>query len=108
VLSVQRYRQIMNGSSGRGRVVTLMPDHGHPWPLWEEGAAHPDDYDLSAGLRSELASWYDDWSQHFNYKKGWDDADMGVAWSARGSDIESRLSAELFGVAEVAYSGQPW
>jgi len=92
--------------NGDLRTIRFYPDHGNPWPLWEDDLENPtptpDVYGLSDLLMTELRDWYDAWESGFRFDAGWADTSTGRAWLARGDAIADRLEFEVWDFAEVS------
>lgn len=91
--------------AGTLRLIRFFPDHGHRWPLWENGSATytmtPDDYGLSDDLRGALREWYDDWERHVGAGVGWSDVPTRERWIRRGDELAAALGREVWAIAEV-------
>jgi hypothetical protein len=104
----------MTGVPPARRVIRLFPDYSRDWPLWEDSTptldvgytTTPADYDLSAALASEMATWNTFWERHFHHDGGWDTDESREQWRLDGERIASRLRAEVASYADVQY--EPW
>lgn len=97
------------------RQISMFPDWGHEWPLWEstypeKHLTEPEDYDLSPELTKRLRDWYDEWDRDFDMQvepPAWRDG-TGVGWSERGREIADQLRKEVQAFADVTYDGEPY
>lgn len=91
------------------RVIRLIPDHGHRWPLWENStptwdvgyATSPETYGLSAELSEDLGGWYAFWGEHCDPFKGWDTEPNRQRWLRDREWIATRLRSEVATFADV-------
>ncbi|KQZ84528.1 hypothetical protein ASD56_11305 [Microbacterium sp. Root166] len=91
------------------RVIRLFPDHGHPWPLWENSTptwevgytTSPDMYGLSAELTEDLSGWYAFWLQHRDPFEGGDAEENRARWFRDRDRIAGRLREEVAAFADV-------
>ena len=73
----------------------LSADWGHPWSLWSEGAADPDELGLSPALRSALREWTEHWEQHARFDgDGWDSPAARARHEREGDAILEALRWE--------------
>ena len=88
------------------RVIRVFPDWGNRWPLWESGSGgsptpSPTELGLSDELTGAIAKWYDFWTEHFHWDRGWDSTENeSISWSA-GLDFIERLRNEVSDFADV-------
>lgn len=76
------------------RTIRFFPDYGRgDWPLWEDGAADPNDYGLSAELVRDLSKWNLMFLEHFTTR--WDRRTVRERWRVLGEDIAHRLQDEV-------------
>ena len=90
---------------GRLATVRLVPEYGHPWPLWLEGSepynATPEDLGLSAELTAELRAWYDEWFAYRDPFTGWMEGHDAGPWNRKRVELRDRVAREVWEFAEV-------
>ncbi|MGW9631335.1 hypothetical protein ACWGST_11580 [Agromyces sp. NPDC055520] len=81
------------------RVIRVLPDHGHRWPLWEsftdQYSMKPSDYGMSHTLADGLCAWYDDW------ERGGIDWEPDNTWLEEGRRLVVLMRQEVGAFAEV-------
>jgi hypothetical protein len=88
------------------RVIRVFPDWGNRWPLWgsagdDDSAPMPADLGLSDELTGAMAKWYDFWTIHFHWERGWDSVENeDVSWVS-GTEFIERLRVEVAEFADV-------
>lgn len=87
------------------RVVRFMFEHGHAWPLWEDGtttyAMEPDDYGLSLELTTRLRSCYELFETHRDLAGQWDSPVSRERWRAESDQALAVLQREVAHLADV-------
>jgi len=87
------------------RVVRFFFDHGHPWPLWEDGSekytTDPGDYGLSDDLAARLRSAYALWESHRDLEGNWSSERAREQWRAECDEAVAILRREVADIAEV-------
>jgi len=74
-------------------VVEFFPDWGHKWPLWHNGAVHPEQLCLDENLSEKLAKWVQVWQEILDpvFEVKWPDAEVGRAWILEGGELCAEL-----------------
>ena len=78
-------------------VVTLTVEYAYTFPL--EGPYT--EFDLPAGLLSDLGDWQGFFDLHFNPHGGWDSDQARVSWAEQADDLAFRLRRALWEKARV-------
>lgn len=73
-----------------------MNDYGCDWPLWDdEGPIGRGEVVLSDCLETDLTSWAQQFSLHFDPFDGWDDNNIGESHARVGRALLERLRSEI-------------
>ncbi|SDT37699.1 hypothetical protein SAMN04489716_3519 [Actinoplanes derwentensis] len=78
-----------------------MSDYGVGWPLWEDGAMDPADFDLPVGLADRISAWQEHFEVRFHYEDGWKTAEDAAAYAREGRELHRFLEQSIGGWADV-------
>lgn len=97
-----RERNTFCGEPSRGTLprmetirVRLMNDYCADWPLWTDGMAGEDEFELSQPLKRRLTAWASFFNSHFHWDTGWDSPEACAQHRAEGEQLHRLLAAEL-------------
>lgn len=96
------------------RLITLAPDYGTDWPVWESSSRWRDADDrpaenaISAELAALLRDWYDLWEMEFSPTRTWSSRRSEDPWLTQGEALAERLRAEIGDWADVEYDARAY
>jgi hypothetical protein len=98
----------LSGRSSGLRSIRFFNDWYHPWPLWENSTAYPEDFGLSVELGNALHDWHRVWEDSVDPFTGWRSHADRTAWEADGEVLLEQLVREVWDIAQVDPARRLW